>query len=305
MRLTLDPQRASKLRVWILIPAAGDLIHATFSTHLITLLGLLRTHGVWYKLHYLPGDSLITRARNNLASIFMSASSSDDCDYALWLDVDILFDPASVLQMLSLDLDFLAAPYSKKGFHIDRMRAASELGWPNDRVMQVIGTPNVNWIANPVRCDEPMPVLEAGSGFWLIKRKVFRMMQDSLPEIRYRRSGEETSHYGSDHAYDYFRVGVWPETSEYLSEDWWFCRQWRNLGGTVYCCFWIKTHHIGPYLYPIDMPAIADLLTATQGFINGETKPNRTRVNGRDHDAGVPGEATQAAVPSDPGPLGG
>lgn len=297
MRLTIDSERAAKIKLWILIPAAGDLIHATFSTHLIMLLGLLRQHGIWYKLHYLPGDSLVTRARNNLASIFMSASSDDNNDFALWLDVDILFDPNSVLQMLALDLDFVAAPYSKKGFHIDRMKAAVELGWTNDRITQVIGTPNVNWIANPVVTHEPMPVLEAGSGFWLTKRKVYRMMQESHPEICYRRSAEETAHYNSDHAYDYFRVGVWPETQEYLSEDWWFCRTWRNLGGTVYCCFWIKTHHIGPYLYPMNMPAIADLLTATGGFINAETKPNHSRVNGS--------APTETAVPSDTGTLGG
>jgi len=275
VQLTIPAARASRLRVWILIPAAGDLIHATFSTHLITLLGLLRIHGIWYRLHYLPGDSLVTRARNNLASIFMRDSTDDSDHYSLWLDCDILFDPQSVLQMLALDLDFVAAPYSKKGFHVDRMAEAVRLGWDNDRIMRVVGTPNVNWVTNPVRCDEPMPVLEAGSGFWLVKRKVFRMMADAHPETRYRRSGEEVAHYGTDHAYDYFRVGVWPETQEYLSEDWWFCRTWRNLGGTVYCCFWIKTHHIGVHLYPLDMPAIADLLTATGGYINAETKPNK------------------------------
>lgn len=317
MRLTIPSHRASRLRVWILVPAAGDLIHATFSTNLITLLGLLRTHGIWYSLHYLPGDSLVTRARNNLADIFYTASSDDNDHLALWLDCDILFDPHAVLQMLALDLDFVAAPYSKKGIHVDRLKAAAELGWDNDKIMRVVGTPNVNWLAHPIRCDEPMPVLEAGSGFWLTKRKVYRMMVEALPHIRYKRAAEEIAHYGTDHAHDFFRVGVWPETSEYLSEDWWFCREWRNLGGVVHCCFWIKTYHIGRHMFPMDMPAIANLLTATNGFINGPTKgesnvTSEAPGNGRDHgsDAGlsiviVPIAPSEATVPRDPGALGG
>lgn len=331
MHLTISADRAARLRLWILIPAAGDLIHATFSANLMKLLGLLRVHNIWYELRYEPGDSLVTRARNNLASIFYNASSDDNDHYSLWLDVDILFDPAAVLQMLALDLDFAAAPYSKKGIHVDRLRAAVELGWDNDRIMRVVGTPNVNWLIHPVKLDEPMPVLEAGSGFWLVKRKVFRMMADSHPEIRYRRSGEEVAHYGVEHAHDFFRVGVWPETSEYLSEDWWFCRTWRNLGGTVHCCFWIKTHHIGPHLYPCDMQAIADLLSATGGYINGPTyketthattqvRPTGTSDGANGHGDGrtVAGvirdvtrtfldsaEADEAAGPRDPGSLGG
>src|ERR1700733_5825370 len=126
MHLTIPADRASRIRLWILIPAAGDLIHATFSTHLIKLLGLLRVHGIWYELRYLPGDSLVTRARNNLASIFLKQSTDDSDHYSLWLDGDMLLEAPSVLQMLSLDLDFCAAPYSKKGIHVDRLRAAVE-----------------------------------------------------------------------------------------------------------------------------------------------------------------------------------
>lgn len=331
MQLTIPAERASSLRVWILIPAAGDLIHATFSTNLITLLGLLRTHGIWYRLHYLPGDSLVTRARNNLADIFYSASSDDDTDLCLWLDCDILFQPESVLQMLALNLDFVAAPYSKKGLHVDRMKAAVEESWSNDRIMAVVGSPNVNWLVHPITCAEPMPVLESGSGFWLTKRRVYRLMVENLAHIRYRRSHEETAHYGRDYAHDFFRVGVWPDTQEYLSEDWWFCREWRKLGGLVHCCFWIKTNHIGPYMYPMDMPAISDLLTTTGGYINAETRPNMETKNastpvrqgtisslhggnGADLDKAIralrdvrqatQGSANEATSESGPGPMG-
>lgn len=267
MKLSISPERVSKIRLWILIPTREL---RCLSPHHVTLLGLLRQHGIWYELRTLPGDSLVTRARNNLADIFYQ-NSSDDCnDFSLWLDDDILFNPESVLQMLALDLDFVSAPYTRKGLHMDRIHAAAKLGYKAEDLAKVAGTPNVNWITQLRRLDEPMPVLESGSGFWLVKRKVFRMMAEQL-DIEYKRTAEEKAHFGHDTAHDFFRVGVWPETREYLSEDWWFCREWRNLGGTVWCCFWIKTQHIGQYMYQCDMDAIAGLLKQTGGYINGET----------------------------------
>ena len=281
MELTIDQKRFSEIKLWILIPAAGDLIHSTFCVCLVNLIKLLRQYEIHADLLFMPGDSLVTRARNNLADMFMAKSSDPDSHFALWLDCDILFEPESVIQMLALDRDFVAAPYSKKGLHKDRMAEAARLNWPSERMTAAAGTPNVNWVAHPVQVFEPFPVLEAGSGFWLMKRKVLMQMQAAHPEIKYKRAQEEIAHYGTDHSWDYFHVGVWPETGEYLSEDWWFCRTWRNLGGTLYCCFWIKTQHIGPFLYPMDMPAIAELLNTTGGYINGPTKQEKPHVEGR------------------------
>lgn len=316
-------QLNQNIKLWILVPAAGDLIHSTFAQCLNKLFILLNNQKIQTQMLFLPGDSLVTRARNNLAHSFYKASSDDNLDYCLWLDCDILFEPESVLQMLSLNLDFTAAPYSKKSMHLDRIAESARLNRPNDRMMAAAGTPNVNWLTHPIHCDRPMPVLEAGSGFWLTKRKVYRMMIENL-DITFKRSNEE-KHYG-DEGYDFFRVGIWPETREYLSEDWWFCREWRKLGGTVYCCFWVKTNHIGPYLYPMDMPAIADLLTATGGYINAETVPKERKdthaTSQEDSTAGTAtrvgstatgtiltagesdGPAHQTAVQSDSGPLG-
>jgi hypothetical protein len=278
VNLTLSPARAAAIRLWILIPARTN---SCLAPHHITLLGMLRSHSIWYSLRTLPGDSLITRARNNLADIFYRESTDDDNHLALWLDDDIFFNPESILQLLALSdrYDFLSAPYSRKGLHMDRMHAAATLGWKSTDIESVAGTPNVNYLVNAMRLDEPTPVLEAGSGFWLHRRKVLRMMADSLPHIRYRRTPEEIAHYGSDHAHDFFRVGVWPETGEYLSEDWWFCREWRNLGGTVHCCFWVPTHHLGQHMYPMNMDAVIGLLNATGGYLHGPTWPTKETTN--------------------------
>ena len=43
----------------------------------------------------------------------------------------------------------------------------------------------------------------------------------------------------------------------YLSEDYMFCQWWRNIGGQVYLCPWMKTQHIGTYAFSGNMPAVA------------------------------------------------
>lgn len=291
MNLTLTPERRAQIKVWILMPTRSLSCLCPFH---MNLFGMLREAGIWYTFRAVPGDSLVTRARNNLADIFLNESTDDNDHFSLWLDDDIVFDPSVVLQMLAVDKDFVAAPYTKKGLHMDRVAAAAQLGWKSADIASVGGTPNVNFLINNLRLDEPVPVLEAGSGFWLVKRKVFRMMAEALP-IRYKRANEEKAHFGRDYAHDFFKVGIWPDNGEYVSEDWWFCREWRNLGGTVWCCFWIKSQHIGPYMYPMDMDAILGLLNTTGGYIHGETWPKKEKRDGEQGKSDVGGAKGSAA----------
>lgn len=37
-------------------------------------------------------------------------------------------------------------------------------------------------------------------------------------------------------------------------EDVWFCREWRKLGGTIYCALEADIGHIGPFVYRADFP---------------------------------------------------
>lgn len=282
MKLSITPERMARLKLWILMPTRSL---NGLAPHHVKLLGTLRQHGLWYFLQTMPFDSLITRARNNLADIFYANSSQDNDHFSLWLDDDIVFDPEAVLQLLACDRDFIAAPYAKKGLHMDRIKAAAKHDWKSTDLPQAAGTPNVNFLISQVMLNEPTPVLEAGAGFWLVKRKVFRIMAESL-DISYRRTGEEIAMFGRDTAHDFFRVGIWPETRDYLSEDWWMCRQWRALGGTVWCAFWIKTEHLGPYLYPMNMDTVIGLLSQTGGIINGPTYKEEEAQHVEPHDSG-------------------
>lgn len=60
----------------------------------------------------ISNESLITRARNNLFSMYYHIYK--DYDYLLFLDADIGINPQDIVQMVNRRLDVCAAPYRLK-----------------------------------------------------------------------------------------------------------------------------------------------------------------------------------------------
>ena len=48
---------------------------------------------------------------------------------------------------------------------------------------------------------------------------------------------------------DYFRVEVDPERKHLLSEDYFFCHSYRQIGGKVWCAPWCQIGHFGSHLF--------------------------------------------------------
>lgn len=322
--IILDLSYLKTCRVWIATPAYGGQAYVAHWMSVMRLALRFRDLGVVSSIHYLPNDSLITRARNNLTDMFMHCGwDNPDRDFLLWLDGDVTFNPEDVIYMLHLtsspQYDILAAPYTRKGLHMDRMAEAARLNWPSERMKDVAGSPNVNFITHPITLTTPQPLLEAGTGFLLTRRKVYSQISAAYPDLTYKRTPDERSTYGRDTAVAYFLDGIDPESRQFLSEDWWFCRTWIKLGGTIHGCMWITTGHIGTYVYQMNMPAIAELLGATGGYLDGPTKgeSHGTEIatsgrNGTKPDIGRildlisrPLSTDQATVAGDPSSLGG
>ena len=107
---------------------------------------------------------------------------------------------------------------------------------------------------------EPVEVLEIGTGFMLIKREVFGRFKDAYPELRYRPDHVGQANFdGTRYIHAYFDTVIDHGRSDrYLSEDYMFCQWWRNMGGQIWLCPWMRTHHIGTYAFTGDMPAVAN-----------------------------------------------
>ena len=104
----------------------------------------------------------------------------------------------------------------------------------------------VNTINTGKRQGNLLEVGTIGTGFMLIKRGVFeKMIECGAP--KYKDAGGT--------AYDFYNCTI-DSNGEYLTEDWSFCRRWRQLGGTVYADTTVALAHVGYHKFMPDLGAI-------------------------------------------------
>ena len=102
-------------------------------------------------------------------------------------------------------------------------------------------------------------VLEIGTGFMMVQREVFPKFAEAYPQLKYKPDHVGQAHFdGSRYIHAYFDTVIDKESERYLSEDYMFCQWWRNIGGKIYLCPWMRTDHIGTYHFKGDMPAVAN-----------------------------------------------
>lgn len=58
-------------------------------------------------------------------------------------------------------------------------------------------------------------------------------------------------------AYAFFDVSIDPVSRAYTSEDFTFCKRWKEIGGQVFLAPWTRTVHVGTYEYVCDLGAVA------------------------------------------------
>ncbi|WP_250519544.1 hypothetical protein [Caballeronia sp. NCTM1] len=99
-----------------------------------------------------------------------------------------------------------------------------------------------------------MKVDEAPTGFMCIRRAVLETMIARMPELRYEPDAPPDSPLHG-YCHRFFDVVVEPETGRYLSEDYAFCRRWRDSGGKVYVDARSTLEHHAAYTYRGDFGA--------------------------------------------------
>jgi hypothetical protein len=78
-------------------------------------------------------------------------------------------------------------------------------------------------------------------------------------------------------AHAYFDVSIDPVSKAYTSEDFTFCKRWRQIGGQVFLAPWTRTVHVGTYEYVCDLASIA---TYTQQMADhAPANPADTSIN--------------------------
>lgn len=195
------------------------------------------------------GESLITRARNDAVSNFLANPSYT---HLVWIDSDIGFSVDAFLRLLLADRDIAAGIYPlkkenwpKQGLPEGMTKEQFEVTY-TDYTINTHTTGENDVIQLNVDQDGFMNVDEAPTGFMAIKREVFEKMIKAYPELEY--ISDSDANYNQK-CYRFFDCMVDPESKRYLSEDYFFCRLWRQLGGEIAVDVQSNLTHQGAKLY--------------------------------------------------------
>jgi hypothetical protein len=259
MEISISKEVLQTKRLFIATPMYGGMNCGLYMKACLDLQGLCMQYGVQVKFSFLFNESLITRARNYLVDEFLRSDST----HMLFIDSDIHFNPQDVIALLALDKDVIGAPYPKKAIKWSSVKKAVVKN--PDIEAHLLEKVTGDYVFNPVKgtaqfsVTEPLEVLEIGTGFMMIKREVFPKFEAAYPELKYKPDHVGQANFdGSRYIHAYFDTVIDKVSERYLSEDYMFCQWWRNIGGQIYLCPWMKTSHIGTYHFQGDMPAVAN-----------------------------------------------
>jgi hypothetical protein len=211
---------ASAPRVLIGTPAYGGMMHSDYVSALLQY----QRAGVDFALMSIGNESLITRARNTIISEFHARV---EFSHLLFLDADVLLPPGGLRRMLDSSRDVIGAAVALKArnaaggriFNIGALRGEEGALYEVER----IGT----------------------AALLLSRAAVAALVDDARADGRVYSRGFDLrgADLKSSVQYDIFRTGVVGE--EYLSEDYWVCRELRRLGFPVFLDPTIITRHSG------------------------------------------------------------
>jgi hypothetical protein len=232
--------------VYLATPCYGGMLTLQFMQSVLALQEACRERGIGLFVDLMGGDALITRARSRLAARFLA---HERATHILFCDADIGFAPGNLFRLLEADKPLIAAVCPLKSIDWERARAAAKADAPDllaaslGYVVRFIPTPD-----HSVEIENGIAkVAYGGTGFLLIRREAMQGIVDAHPELKARMG--DMGDRMADEAVMVFETMIEPETGQYLSEDYAFCRRWRDLGGEIWADMEARLTHVGAASY--------------------------------------------------------
>ena len=168
-----------------------------------------------------------------------------DATHLLFIDADIKFRTEDIVKMIQADKSLIIGPVALKGYEWEEIRQAAING--EDDIARTGGVFNINKLPGVDMIDEnePFEIEHGGNAFMMIRRDCFETLKPHTPIYT---NGGRSLPDGVE-IKDYFRVEINKDTNHLLSEDYFFCHSYRQVGGKVWCAPWVETGHFGSHLF--------------------------------------------------------
>jgi hypothetical protein len=230
--------------IYLAAPCHGGEVSIFFLRSAIELQGACRQRGIGLTVELLDADPLIVRARSRLAAHFLESGAT----HLLFCDADIGFAPDNAFRLLESGKPIAAAVCPLKHIDWEKVRAAAKADAPDlmaaglGYVVRFWPTPD-----NSVEVEDGLAkVSYGGTGFLMIPRDALEAIVAAHPELLVDVSDVDPV---TPKVPMVFETMVEPETGHYLSEDYAFCRRWRDLGGEIWADMEARLTHVGHAAY--------------------------------------------------------
>lgn len=242
-----------RIHLVIATPCFGGQVSSIYASSIFALQRELRaTSNVNLTVHMRDGDALITRARANLVTLFLSDPSAT---HFLFVDADIGFTPQQVFRLIESGGDVVAGVYPIKRVNWTKAKRAIDAERPNvpaaalDYVLEIENPDHVVVVNGFAR------VRYAGTGFLMIRRSVLEKMcaHPGYAPLQFFREHSQDALAGNPNRFALFECMIDPATGTYLSEDFAFCKRWTDLGGEIWADLDSQLDHVGPTVYHGDV----------------------------------------------------
>jgi len=243
MYLSIKTDDLKTKRIFVATPMYGSKCHGEYLKSSIAFFKMCSDLGVQTAFSTLCNESLIARGRNYLVDEFLRSGFT----HLMFIDADISFEPQEVLALLIMNKDVVGGYYpdkkinwdnivnTKKNFVIENDNDLYKFGWDHDKLKSFNDLEEVSVIK---------------PGFMMVKRDVFLKMKLSYPEYFYKPDHVGHANFdGSRNIQLYFSTEIDKTTGKLLSEYEFFCKLWRDLGGSIFLCPWLKLNHYGTLHY--------------------------------------------------------
>jgi len=260
MEIKIPIEKLREKKLFLATPMFGGMCAGMYTRSMADLSALCAHYGIRLQIYYLFNESLITRARNYCVDEFLRSDST----HLMFIDADIGFSAKDVIALLALSdeedpnnqYDIITGPYPKKCIAWEKIKLAVDKGFADENphnLEKYIG----DYVFNPVNgstsisLNRPVEVLEAGTGFMMIRRNTFDKFKEAYSSTQsYKPDHARTAHFdGTREILAYFDTPICPDTKRYLSEDYMFCQWSRKIGMKVWLCPWMELQHVGTMIF--------------------------------------------------------